>query len=84
MKSFIDTANLEEIKEAAALGILDGVTTNPSLMAKVGVSGEENIRNHYKAICESWMEISVLVIATDYDGIIREGKNWQPYIRTSW
>ncbi|HAE14721.1 MAG: fructose-6-phosphate aldolase [Chitinophagales bacterium] len=75
MKFFIDTANLEEIKEAAALGILDGVTTNPSLMAKVGVSGEENIRNHYKAICEIVDgDISAEVIATDYDGIIREGK----------
>ena len=60
MKFFIDTANLEEIKEAAALGILDGVTTNPSLMAKVGYPAKRNIRNHYKAICESWMEISVL------------------------
>lgn len=75
MKFFIDTANLDEIKEAAALGILDGVTTNPSLMAKVGVSGEENIRNHYKAICEIVDgDISAEVIATDYDGIIREGK----------
>ena len=75
MKFFIDTANLEEIKEAAALGILDGVTTNPSLMAKVGVSGEENIRNHYIAICEIVDgDISAEVIATDYDGIIREGK----------
>ncbi len=75
MKFFIDTANLEEIKEAAALGILDGVTTNPSLMAKVGVSGEENIRNQYKAICEIVDgDISAEVIATDYDGIIREGK----------
>ena len=75
MKFFIDTANLDEIREAAALGILDGVTTNPSLMAKVGVSGEENIRNHYKAICEIVDgDISAEVISTDFDGIIREGK----------
>ena len=52
MKFFIDTANLEQIKEAQALGILDGVTTNPSLMAKEGITGEANIINHYKAICE--------------------------------
>lgn len=75
MKFFVDTANLDEIKEAAALGILDGVTTNPSLMAKVGVSGEENIRNHYKAICEIVDgDISAEVISTDFDGIVREGK----------
>jgi transaldolase len=75
MKFFIDTANLDEIREAAALGILDGVTTNPSLMAKVGVSGEENILNHYKAICEIVNgDISAEVISTDFDGIIREGK----------
>ena len=52
MKFFIDTANLDQIREAQALGILDGVTTNPSLMAKEGITGEENIINHYKAICE--------------------------------
>lgn len=75
MKFFVDTANLDEIKEAAALGILDGVTTNPSLMAKVGISGEENIRNHYKAICEIVDgDISAEVISTDFDGIVREGK----------
>lgn len=75
MKFFIDTANLDEIREAAALGILDGVTTNPSLMAKVGISGDANIRNHYKTICEIVDgDISAEVISTDYDGIIREGK----------
>ncbi|MDO7613266.1 MAG: fructose-6-phosphate aldolase, partial [Crocinitomicaceae bacterium] len=51
MKFFIDTANIDEIKEAYSLGILDGVTTNPSLMAKEGITGSENINNHYKAIC---------------------------------
>jgi transaldolase len=75
MKFFVDTANLDEIREAASLGIMDGVTTTPSLMAKVGISGEENIRNHYKAICEIVDgDISAEVIATDYDGIIKEGK----------
>lgn len=75
MKFFIDTANLDEIREAASLGILDGVTTNPSLMAKVGISGDANIRNHYKTICEIVDgDISAEVISTDYDGIIREGK----------
>jgi transaldolase len=75
MKFFVDTADLNEIKEAAALGILDGVTTNPSLMAKVGISGEANIRNHYKTICEIVDgDISAEVISTDFDGIIREGK----------
>ena len=75
MKFFIDTADLNEIKEAAALGILDGVTTNPSLMAKVGISGQENIMNHYKAICEIVDgDISAEVISTDFEGMIAEAK----------
>ena len=74
MKFFIDTANLDQIKEANELGILDGVTTNPSLMAKEGISGEANIRAHYKAICEMVDgDISAEVISTDFDGIIKEG-----------
>jgi transaldolase len=75
MKFFIDTANLNQIKEANELGILDGVTTNPSLMAKEGIKGYEAILNHYKAICEIVEgDISAEVLATDYDGIIAEGK----------
>ncbi len=75
MKFFIDTANLNDIQEAYDLGVLDGVTTNPSLMAKEGISGEENVRAHYKAICDIVdNNVSAEVIATDYDGIIREGK----------
>ena len=75
MKFFIDTANLEEIKEAQDLGILDGVTTNPSLMAKVNVKGEAAIMNHYKAICEIVNgDVSAEVIATDYEGMIAEGE----------
>lgn len=75
MKFFIDTANLGEIKEAYDLGVLDGVTTNPSLMAKEGISGKENIIEHYKAICNIVdNNVSAEVISTDYDGIIREGK----------
>ncbi|MCT7904249.1 Transaldolase [Candidatus Ornithobacterium hominis] len=75
MKFFIDTANLSEIEEAAALGILDGVTTNPSLMAKEGITGEKNILNHYKKICELVDgDVSAEVIATDFDGIIKEGE----------
>lgn len=74
MKFFIDTANLAQIKEAQDLGILDGVTTNPSLMAKEGISGQENVINHYKAICDIVDgDVSAEVIATDYDGIIAEG-----------
>lgn len=74
MKFFIDTANLDEIKEAQSLGILDGVTTNPSLMAREGIKGKENIFNHYKAICAIVNDnVSAEVIATDYDGIISEG-----------
>jgi len=75
MKFFIDTANLEQIKEAEDMGILDGVTTNPSLMAKEGISGEENIINHYKTICEIVDgDVSAEVISTDYEGIIAEGE----------
>jgi transaldolase len=74
MKFFIDTANLNEIKEAHNLGVLDGVTTNPSLMAKEGIKGEENIRAHYKAICQIVdNNVSAEVIATDFDNIIKEG-----------
>ena len=75
MKFFVDTANLEEIKEAQSLGILDGVTTNPSLMAKEGITGKENIINHYKKICEIVSgDVSAEVISTDFNGIIKEGK----------
>tara|TARA_Y100000589_G_scaffold331882_1_gene387621 strand:- start:5422 stop:6078 length:657 start_codon:yes stop_codon:yes gene_type:complete len=75
MKFFIDTANLEQIKEAQDLGVLDGVTTNPSLMAKEGISGQENIINHYKTICEIVDgDVSAEVISTDFEGIIKEGE----------
>ncbi|MFK7749272.1 MAG: fructose-6-phosphate aldolase [Kordia sp.] len=75
MKFFIDTANLDQIREAQALGVLDGVTTNPSLMAKEGITGAENILNHYKAICEIVDgHVSAEVIATDFDGMVREGE----------
>jgi transaldolase len=75
MKFFIDTANLDQIKEAQDLGILDGVTTNPSLMAKEGITGKENIIKHYLAICNIVDgPVSAEVIATDFDGIIREGE----------
>jgi len=75
MKFFIDTANLEQIKEAQALGILDGVTTNPSLMAKEGITGTDNIINHYKAICELVDgDVSAEVISTDFDGMVKEGE----------
>jgi len=75
MKFFIDTANLDEIKEAKELGVLDGVTTNPSLMAKSGVKGKDNIFKHYKAICDIVQDdVSAEVIATDFEGIIREGE----------
>ena len=75
MKFFVDTANLKEIEEAQSLGILDGVTTNPSLMAKEGITGNENIINHYKKICEivTW-DVSAEVISTDFNGIVKEGK----------
>jgi len=75
MKFFIDTANLEQIKEAQDLGVLDGVTTNPSLMAKEGITGKDNIINHYKKICEIVTgDVSAEVISTDYEGIIKEGQ----------
>lgn len=75
MKFFIDTANLKEIEEANDLGILDGVTTNPSLMAKEGITGQENIIQHYKDICNIVDgDVSAEVIATDFDGIVREGE----------
>lgn len=75
MKFFIDTANLAQIKEAHALGILDGVTTNPSLMAKEGIQGQEAIWNHYKTICELVDgDISAEVISTDFEGMVEEGK----------
>lgn len=75
MKFFIDTANLAEIREAADLGVLDGVTTNPSLMAKEGITGKNNILKHYKAICEIVDgDVSAEVIATDYEGMVREGE----------
>jgi len=75
MKFFIDTANLDQIKEAQDLGVLDGVTTNPSLMAKEGISGQENIINHYKKICNIVDgDVSAEVIATDYEGMIKEGE----------
>ncbi|MEL7121207.1 MAG: fructose-6-phosphate aldolase [Bacteroidota bacterium] len=75
MKFFIDTASLEQIKEAKDLGILDGVTTNPSLMAKEGISGQDNIMNHYKAISDIVDgDVSAEVISTDFDGMVEEGK----------
>lgn len=75
MKFFIDTANLAQIKEANELGILDGVTTNPSLMAREGIKGSEAVMQHYKTICEMVDgDISAEVISTDFEGIIEEGK----------
>ncbi|AUR48411.1 putative translaldolase [Porphyromonas gingivalis TDC60] len=75
MKFFIDTANLDQIREANDMGILDGVTTNPSLMAKEGISGKDNCMRHYLAICEIVDgDVSAEVIATDYEGMIREGE----------
>lgn len=75
MKFFIDTANLDQIKEAQDLGILDGVTTNPSLMAKEGITGEDNIKKHYVDICNIVDgDVSAEVISTDFEGIIKEGE----------
>lgn len=75
MKFFIDTANLGQIKEAQDLGVLDGVTTNPSLMAKEGITGHDNIMKHYVDICNIVDgDVSAEVIATDFDGMIREGE----------
>lgn len=74
MKFFIDTANLDQIREAQDLGILDGVTTNPSLMAKEGITGTNNILKHYVDICDIVEgDVSAEVIATDFEGIIKEG-----------
>jgi transaldolase len=75
MEFFIDTANLDQIKEAQKLGILDGVTTNPSLMAKEGITGKDRIRQHYLDICEAVDgPVSAEVISTDFDGIVKEGE----------
>ncbi|WP_422105514.1 fructose-6-phosphate aldolase [Winogradskyella sp.] len=75
MKFFIDTANLDQIREAQALGVLDGVTTNPSLMAKEGVVGKENILQHYQDICKIVDgDVSAEVIATDFEGMVKEGE----------
>lgn len=75
MKFFIDTANLDQIREAQDLGVLDGVTTNPSLMAKEGIKGKNNILKHYVDICDIVDgDVSAEVIATDYDGMLREGE----------
>ena len=75
MKFFIDTANLDQIKEAQDLGVLDGVTTNPSLMAKEGITGADNILKHYVAICEAVEgDVSAEVIAVDFEGMVKEGE----------
>ena len=75
MKFFIDTANLDQIKEAQDLGVLDGVTTNPSLMAKEGITGAENILRHYVAICNAVEgDVSAEVIAVDFEGMVKEGE----------
>jgi transaldolase len=75
MKFFVDTANLDQIKEAQDLGVLDGVTTNPSLMAKEGITGHDNILKHYIDICNIVDgDVSAEVIATDYEGMIKEGE----------
>ncbi|MEQ9230202.1 MAG: transaldolase family protein, partial [Cyclobacteriaceae bacterium] len=75
MKFFIDTANLDEIKEAQDLGVLDGVTTNPSLMAKEGITGDANILAHYKEICSIVDDnVSAEVISTDFKKMVKEGK----------
>jgi transaldolase len=75
MKFFIDTANLAQIKEAQALGILDGVTTNPSLMAKEGINGEAKVKQHYIDICNIVDgDVSAEVIATDFEGMVKEGE----------
>lgn len=75
MKFFLDTANLDQIKEAQALGVIDGVTTNPSLMAKEGIKGDDNILNHYVEICNIVDgDVSAEVISTEYEGMIAEGQ----------
>ncbi|WP_375324664.1 fructose-6-phosphate aldolase [Flagellimonas sp. GZD32] len=75
MKFFIDTANLDQIKEAQELGVLDGVTTNPSLMAKEGITGKDNILKHYVDICNIVDgDVSAEVVSTDFEGMVREGE----------
>lgn len=75
MKFFIDTANLAQIKEAQDLGILDGVTTNPSLMAKEGIKGDKNVKQHYIDICNIVDgDVSAEVISTDFEGMVKEGE----------
>ncbi|MFT7482519.1 MAG: transaldolase, partial [Oceanospirillaceae bacterium] len=75
MKFFIDTASLKDIEEAQDMGILDGVTTNPSLMAKEGISGDQAVNDHYKAICDIVDgDVSAEVISTDFEGMVREGE----------
>ena len=75
MQFFIDTANLDQIQEAKELGLLDGVTTNPSLMAKEGITGTDNVLNHYKKICDiTTGDVSAEVISTDFAGMVEEGK----------
>ncbi len=75
MKFFIDTANLDQIKEAQQLGVLDGVTTNPSLMAKEGITGKENILKHYVDICAIVDgDVSAEVVSTDFEGMVKEGE----------
>lgn len=76
MKFFIDTASLKDIREAQDMGILDGVTTNPSLMAKEGIAGDQKVKDHYKAICDivEGGDVSAEVISTDFEGMIREGE----------
>ena len=82
MDFFLDTANLDQIREGVELGIIDGVTTNPSLMAKEGIKGEAAIHAHYRAICELvGGDVSAEVISTDYDG---KGNGWPHSTRTSW
>ena len=72
---FLSTANLDQIREAQAIGVLDGVTTNPSLMAKEGITGANNILKHYVAICEIVDgDVSAEVIAVDFEGMVREGE----------
>lgn len=75
MKFFVDTANLDQIKEAKDFGILDGVTTNPSLMAKEGITGTQNVLDHYRKICELVSgDVSAEVISTDFEGMVKEGE----------
>ena len=85
MKFFIDTANIAQIKEAQDMGVLDGVTTNPSLMAKEGIKGKDQILKHYVDICNIVTgDVSAEVIATDYAGIVSEGEAWQSCTSRSW